>query len=140
MAKRIQTAQNHVARSRGLESKSRSRFPIARSRLESGSSLTLNCTTRAREDHMRGRDFGQKLSDSQCAHLALANHTSALATSSRARDLCCAVATSARNTLTLRMHKSRSRLSHTRSRLEPENPLTLKCISRARDLECRARD
>ncbi|KDP20266.1 hypothetical protein JCGZ_06852 [Jatropha curcas] len=117
MAKRTQTAQNHVARSRILESKSRSRFPIARSRLESGSSLTLNCTTRAREDHMRGRDFGQKLSDSQCAHLALANHTSALVTSSRARDLCCAVATSARNTLTLRMHKSRSRLSHTRSRL-----------------------
>ncbi|KDP34446.1 hypothetical protein JCGZ_22167 [Jatropha curcas] len=93
MAKRIQTAQNHVARSRMLESTSRSRLPIARSRLESGSSLTLNCTTRAREDHMRGRDFGQKLSDSQCAHLALANHTSALATSSRARDLCCAVAT-----------------------------------------------
>ncbi|KDP33130.1 hypothetical protein JCGZ_13577 [Jatropha curcas] len=87
------TIWNHVARSRILESKSRSRFPIARSRLESGSSLTLNCTTRAREDHMRGRDFGQKLSDSQFAHFALANHTSALATSSRARDLCCAVAT-----------------------------------------------
>ncbi|KDP42675.1 hypothetical protein JCGZ_23615 [Jatropha curcas] len=95
MAKRTQTAQS------GNTSRARAVWKASR----------------ARDFHMRGRDFGQKLYDSQCAHLALANHTSALATSSRARDLCCAVATSARNTLTLRMHKSRSRLSHTRSRL-----------------------
>ncbi|KDP43827.1 hypothetical protein JCGZ_23035 [Jatropha curcas] len=87
------TIWKNVARSRMLGSTSRSRFPIARSRLESGSSLTLNCTTRAREDHMRGRDFGQKLSDSQYAHFTLANSTSTLATASRARVLCCAVAT-----------------------------------------------